>query len=74
MRETALGPEHPDIAVSLNNLAALYREQGRYSEALSASTRAVEIAAKHLSVRSSQRSETNEAEQRALRFISQITS
>jgi len=24
---------HPDVATSLNNLAALYREEGRYSEA-----------------------------------------
>ena len=27
--ETALGPEHPDVATSLNNLAALHRAQGR---------------------------------------------
>jgi tetratricopeptide (TPR) repeat protein len=25
IRETALGPDHPDVATSLNNLAALYR-------------------------------------------------
>ena len=31
--EKALGPEHPDVALSLNNLAELYRQQGRYSEA-----------------------------------------
>ncbi len=28
-----LGPEHPDVAQSLNNLAALYRAQGKYAEA-----------------------------------------
>ncbi len=28
-----LGEEHPDVAASLNNLAALYYSQGRYSEA-----------------------------------------
>ncbi len=28
-----LGPEHPKVATSLNNLAELYREQGRYEEA-----------------------------------------
>ncbi len=28
-----LGPEHPDVAQSLNNLAALYQAQGRYAEA-----------------------------------------
>ena len=31
--ETALGPEHPDLAVWLNNLALLYQTQGRYAEA-----------------------------------------
>jgi hypothetical protein len=28
-----LGPDHPDVATSLNNLAALYRSQGKYAEA-----------------------------------------
>jgi tetratricopeptide (TPR) repeat protein len=28
-----LGDEHPDVAISLNNLAELYRAQGRYAEA-----------------------------------------
>lgn len=31
--EKALGPDHPDVAASLNNLAELYREQGKYAEA-----------------------------------------
>ncbi len=31
--EKTLGPEHPDVAQSLNNLAELYRAQGRYAEA-----------------------------------------
>ncbi len=31
--EKALGPEHPDVAQSLNNLAELYRAQGNYAEA-----------------------------------------
>ncbi len=31
--EKALGPEHPDVANSLHNLAELYRAQGRYAEA-----------------------------------------
>ncbi len=31
--EKALGPEHPDVAQSLNNLAALYQTQGHYAEA-----------------------------------------
>ena len=33
IREKALGPEHPDVAVSLNNLAALYDAHGQYSKA-----------------------------------------
>ncbi len=33
IREKALGPDHPDTAVSLNNLALLYGNQGRYAEA-----------------------------------------
>jgi CHAT domain-containing protein/tetratricopeptide (TPR) repeat protein len=33
IREKALGPGHPDVAVSLNNLANLYRDQGRYVDA-----------------------------------------
>lgn len=31
--ENVLGPEHPDTASSLNNLAELYRNQGRYAQA-----------------------------------------
>ena len=33
MRKRLLGEEHPDVALSLNNLAALYESQGRYTEA-----------------------------------------
>ncbi len=32
MSRKLLGTEHPDVASSLNNLAALYRAQGRYEE------------------------------------------
>ena len=28
-----LGPNHPDVATSLNNLARLYYAHGRYAEA-----------------------------------------
>jgi tetratricopeptide (TPR) repeat protein len=35
IREKALGPDHPDVASSLNNLAELYRKQGRYADAAS---------------------------------------
>jgi len=31
--ERVLGPEHPDVATGLNNLAELYDDQGRYAEA-----------------------------------------
>lgn len=31
--EKVLGPDHPDVALSLNNLAALYYNQGRYADA-----------------------------------------
>jgi tetratricopeptide (TPR) repeat protein len=33
IREQALGPDHPDTAISLNNLALLYASQGRYGSA-----------------------------------------
>ncbi len=33
IREKALGFEHPDVAMSLHNLATLYRNLGRYKEA-----------------------------------------
>ncbi|MEN9215954.1 MAG: tetratricopeptide repeat protein, partial [Gloeomargarita sp. HHBFW_bins_162] len=32
--EKALGPDHPDVATSLNNLAGLYESQGNYAQAL----------------------------------------
>ncbi len=31
--EKALGPDHPELGRSLNNLAALYDDQGKYAEA-----------------------------------------
>jgi tetratricopeptide (TPR) repeat protein len=33
IREKALGPEHPDVATSLNHLAWLYHNQGQYAKA-----------------------------------------
>jgi tetratricopeptide (TPR) repeat protein len=33
LREKLLGPEHPDVAQSLNNLAVLYHAQGQYAKA-----------------------------------------
>jgi tetratricopeptide (TPR) repeat protein len=48
IREKALGPDHPDVASSLNNLAALYHTQGRYAEAESPCQRALGIREKAL--------------------------
>src|SRR6202035_988950 len=33
MREKVFGPDHPDVALSLNNLAAVYQHQSRYADA-----------------------------------------
>jgi tetratricopeptide (TPR) repeat protein len=33
IKEKQLGADHPAVATSLNNLAGLYKSQGRYSEA-----------------------------------------
>ena len=38
-----LGPDHPDVARSLNNLADLYERQGRYAEAQPLFERALAI-------------------------------
>ncbi|WP_298364784.1 tetratricopeptide repeat protein [Azospirillum sp.] len=43
IRETALGPDHPDTATCLSNLAELYRAQGRLGEAAPLYARALAI-------------------------------
>lgn len=43
IKEQALGATHPDTAISLNNLAALYRAQGDYPAALPLYQRALAI-------------------------------
>ena len=48
IRETALGPDHPDTATSLNNLAGLYKAQGRLDEAAPLYARALAIREKAL--------------------------
>ncbi len=45
--EKALGPEHPDLATSLENYAALLRETGRNADASATEARAKAIRAKH---------------------------
>ncbi len=47
IREKALGPEHPDVATSLENYAALLRATGRSAEAGKMEARAKEIRAKY---------------------------
>ncbi len=46
--EKALGPDHPDVATSLNNLAELYRTQGQYAQAEPLYKRSLAIAEKSL--------------------------
>ena len=43
IQEKALGPDHPDLAINMNNLAALYTNQGRYGEAEPLFKRVLEI-------------------------------
>ncbi len=46
--EKALGPEHPSVAASLNNMASLYNAQGKYAEAEPLYKRALPIDEKAL--------------------------
>src|SRR5438552_13373728 len=46
IREKALGPDHPDVAISLNNTAICYQVQGRFTDAELAFTRALKICEK----------------------------
>jgi tetratricopeptide (TPR) repeat protein len=48
LSEQALGPEHPDTAISLNNLAALYGVTGQYAQAEPLHQRALRIKEKAL--------------------------
>jgi len=43
IREKALGPDHPDVAASLNNLALVFSRQGRAQEAEGLLLRALAI-------------------------------
>ncbi len=45
--EKALGPDHPDVATSLENYADLLRKTGRGDEAAKMEARAKAIRAKH---------------------------
>ncbi|OFW11587.1 MAG: hypothetical protein A3H27_13200 [Acidobacteria bacterium RIFCSPLOWO2_02_FULL_59_13] len=46
--EKALGPEHPNVGQSLNNLAGLYAAQGKYADAEPLYKRALAILEKTL--------------------------
>ena len=46
--EKALGPDHPDVARALNNLAVLYMELGRHAEAEPLLTRALAVREREL--------------------------
>ena len=48
LKETVLGPEHPDLAASLTNLGAVYVAEGRYADAEAALARALAIQSKTL--------------------------
>ena len=43
IREETLGPDHPDVAYSCNNLGALYFNQGQFSQAEIVLSRALRI-------------------------------
>jgi hypothetical protein len=43
IREKALGPDHPDVAASLKNMAQLYRKTGREEEVEALEKRAIVI-------------------------------
>ena len=47
IKEKVLGPEHPSVATSLENYAALLRETGRADEAAEMEARAKAIRAKY---------------------------
>ena len=48
IREKALGPEHPDVAQTLNLLALVYWGQGRYGDAVPLFEKALAIREKTL--------------------------
>ncbi|MFP6889130.1 MAG: tetratricopeptide repeat protein, partial [Nitrospinota bacterium] len=47
-KEKTLGPGHPQVAMSLNNLAGLYMDQGRHKDAEPLFRRSLAIAEKTL--------------------------
>ncbi|OIQ99009.1 tetratricopeptide repeat protein [mine drainage metagenome] len=49
--EQEMGPDHPEVATSLNNLAAIYVHQGKYAQAVLLYKRSLTIYKKALGVR-----------------------
>jgi Flp pilus assembly protein TadD len=43
IKERLLGPEHPEVGTTLNNLAVVYRRRGRLEEAEALYRRAIDI-------------------------------
>ena len=41
IRQKILPPDHPDVAISYNNLASVYDKMGEYSKALSSQNKAL---------------------------------
>src|SRR5262249_26531824 len=50
IREKAFGPEHPDVACSLNNLAMLYAAKGDISQAVTFQLRANEVSERNIAL------------------------
>lgn len=48
--EQEMGPDHPEVATSLNNLAAIYVHQGKYAQAVALYKRSLTIYKKALGV------------------------
>ena len=48
IREKALGPDHPYVASSLNNLASLYDTKGDYAKAVAFQLRATDISERNI--------------------------
>jgi len=48
IKEKALGPDHPDVATAMSNLAVLYANLGRYAEAEPLYKRSLAISEKAL--------------------------
>ena len=48
IRQKTLPPNHPDLAISYNNIGSVYDKMGEYSKALSSYEKALEIRQKTL--------------------------